>query len=403
MRSETELDSKNSLSHVPHFPPMPQSEPLCLSGVWRMDSPEQADRVLSGKEPGYVYRRDGHPNATSLENKLKSLHHADHAVLTAQGMSAIALVALAYLKPGDRVLLGQPLYGRTSVLFKKDFAKWGIVCEDVHATHMPAWEAAFKTPARLVIIETITNPCLSVPDIEAVARLAHACWGPGTVDDGALVLVDNTFATPSLCKPLDLGADLVMESLTKFVCGHSDALLGLLCGSNALWGPILPTVSSFGFTSSPLDCWLTHRGLASLDVRMAHASESALQLAKTLSAHQAIDRMNYPGLEAYENHEIAKRQFAGRFGNMVTFSLRGGLDAAIKFIRAVSKDIPFCPSLGESQTTLSHPCSTSHRSLTAEQLHPLGIDGGTIRLSVGLESADWVIQAIRKALDAVPR
>ncbi len=368
----------------------PQTEPLHLSGVWRMETTEQADALLAGKADGFVYRREGHPNATSLAEALRVVHDADESIVTAQGMSAIAIASMALLKPGDRVLLGQPLYGRTSFFIKKDLARWGILFEDVQVTDTNAWIQAFRKPARMAIIETITNPRLNVPDIESIARIAHQFGGRATSESGTVVLVDNTFATPVLCQPLALGADLVMESLSKFVCGHADAMLGLLCGRREVWDRIRQTMVSFGMTSSPLDCWLTQRGLASLPVRMAHAASSAFELAKAIGDHPAIALLDYPGLPSHSDHAIAKKQFNGTFGNMLTIKLHGGLKSAQRFISAVASDIPFCPTLGEAQTTLSHPVSTSHRSYSEEHLKSLGIDGGTLRFSIGLEPNGWL-------------
>jgi cystathionine beta-lyase/cystathionine gamma-synthase len=377
---------------------IPQTEPLHLSGVWRLDSTEQADALLAGTEPGYVYRRDGHPNASSLAEALRVLHGADQAIVTAQGMSAISIAALALLKPGDRVLLGQPLYGRTSFLIKNDLARWSIDFEDVLATDMSAWKHAFRKPARLVIVETITNPRLSVPDIQSIASIAHQLGGLANSESGTVVLIDNTFATPVLCQPLSLGADLVMESLSKFVCGHADAMLGLLCGRNEVWSRIRQTMVSFGMTSSPLDCWLTQRGLASLQVRMTHAASSAMALAKQIEGHACIRVLDYPGLVTHADHDVASQQFRGSFGNMLTLTLQGGLRSAQRLMSTLSPDIPFCPTLGEAQTTVSHPCSTSHRSYSQAALHELGIDGGTLRFSIGLEPKERLVETFATGL-----
>jgi cystathionine beta-lyase/cystathionine gamma-synthase len=374
------------------FPPgVPQTEPIHLSGAWIMESTEQADALLGGAVPGFVYRRDGHPNAASLADALRIMHGADQAMVTAQGMSSISIAAMSLLKPGDRVLLGQPLYGRTSFFIKNDLGRWGIQFEDVDVTDFDAWKSALDKPARMVILETITNPRMSVPDIESICKLIHQAHGPAIAESGPVVMVDNTFATPALCQPLALGADLVVESLSKFVCGHADAMLGLLCGRNEIWGRMRQTMVSFGMTSSPLDCWLTHRGLASLNVRMAHAAASANELAHAIAGHPRVQAIDYPGLADHPDHQIAKKQFNGSFGNMLSIHLKGGLSSAQRFITAVADDIPFCPTLGEAQTTLSHPMSTSHRSYSPELLQSLGISGGTLRFSIGLEPTSSLI------------
>jgi cystathionine beta-lyase/cystathionine gamma-synthase len=192
-----------------------------------------------------------------------------------------------------------------------------------------------------------------------------------------------------------------MESLSKFVCGHADAMLGFLCGHKAVWHRIKQTMVSFGMTSSPLDCWLTQRGLASLPVRMAHAASSAKAVAEAIQGHASIDLLDYPGLTSHPEHALAKKQFGDSFGNMLTLRLHGGLRSAQRLISAVAPNIPFCPTLGEAQTTLSHPCSTSHRSYTDEALSSLGITGGTVRFSIGLEPTDWLIEKLIEGLDVV--
>lgn len=369
----------------------PQSEPIELTGVWQIDDPKSADGILSGAEPGYVYRRDGHPNATSLGGILRRIHQADEAILTAQGMSALAAAALAILSPGDSVVIGQPVYGKSTYLFATEMARWNIRVLQVPANDEAAWIKALSEGPKLALIETITNPRMSVPDI---AWIAKHCRSAGTV-----LMVDNTFATPLLCQPLNLGADLVMESLTKLVCGHSDAMLGLLCGRKEVWSRIASVVSTFGLASSPLDCWLTRRGLATLPVRLDVACKNAQHLAEGLSNHPSIQSIDYPGLTSHPHHEIARRQFQGRFGNMMTIHLSEHLfNDATSFIRKIRASVPFCPSLGENQTTLSHPASTSHRAFSPAELSSMGISQRTLRISVGIEDTDWLLTQFLNAL-----
>jgi cystathionine beta-lyase/cystathionine gamma-synthase len=357
-----------------------------------MDSIEQADALMSGRESGFIYRRDGHPNASSLEDVLRVWHGADHAVTTAQGMSAMSAAMLSLLEPGDEVLLGQPLYGKTSYLVKRELSRWGILSRDVELLNEDAWKQALGPSVKLVVIESITNPRMMVPDIERICNILK-----GYRND-IVVLVDNTFATPILCKPLKLGADLVMESLSKFACGHGDVMLGLLAGKDSVWPRVRSVISAFGLASSPMDCWLTTRGLATLPVRMKHASNVAMILAQRLEDHPAIVGIDYPGLESSPSHKIAKRTLHGSFGNMLTLHLRGGQAKANEFIQAIRGSIPFCPSLGDAKTTLSHPASTSHRSFSAVELEQIGVKGGTIRISCGLEEPEPLFQAIRTAL-----
>ena len=378
----------------------PISEPIQLAGVWEMDSIEQADSILGGREAGFVYRRDGHPNAASLEVALRRMHKADQCIVTAQGMSAISAACLAVLKPGDKVLLGQPLYGKTSYLVKKELSRWGVESEDVEVCDLDSWNKALSPTVRMVVLETITNPRLSVPDLPSIITLVKS------VSKEIVVMVDNTFATPELCQPISLGADLVMESLSKFVCGHGDVMLGMLAGTDAIWDRIRPVVSAFGLASSPLDCWLTTRGLATLSVRMKHASQLAMHLALKLEHHAALETVDYPGLTSSPSHLTAKRLLNGRYGNMVTIHLKKMPARDLKtqaqlFIERISNTVPFCPSLGDAKTTLSHPASTSHRSYASADLARIGVHEGTLRFSCGLEEPDEIAHAIQAALDSL--
>lgn len=378
----------------------PISEPIQLAGVWEMDSIDQADSILGGRATGFVYRRDGHPNAASLEGSLRRMHRADHCIVTAQGMSAISAACLAILKPGDKVLLGQPLYGKTSYLVKKELSRWGVESKDVDVCDLDSWNRTLSPTVRMVVLETITNPRLSVPDLQSIITLVKS------VSKEIVIMVDNTFATPVLCQPIPLGADLVMESLSKFVCGHGDVMLGMLAGTEAVWDRIRPVVSAFGLASSPLDCWLTTRGLATLPVRMKHASQLAMQLASKLEHHAALEMIDYPGLKSSTSHLTATRLLKGCYGNMVTIHLKKmpsrDLSAQAQlFMERVSHAVPFCPSLGDAKTTLSHPASTSHRSYADAELASIGVHAGTLRFSCGLEEPDEIVPAIEAALNSL--
>jgi cystathionine beta-lyase/cystathionine gamma-synthase len=349
--------------------------------------------MLAGKLPGYVYQRDGHPNAWLLAEKCKQLHGADRAAIAASGMGALAAALLSQLQAGDHCVVGSRAYGKTHVLFGAEASRLGIEMTAVNTCDLKATEAAFKPNTKLLLAETIANPLLEVADIAALAEMAHR--------RRAALLIDNTFASPILCRPLALGADLVMESLTKTMNGHSDVILGLLCGREAAFERVPAVISAWGLSSSPFDCWLAERGLATAALRIERACENALAAAELLqSQKQHVDRVHYPGLPTHQQHALAKMQLAGRFGTIVSFNLAGGRPAADAFI-AAAKQIPFCPSLGELSTTLSHPETTSHRGLTADQRAALGITGGTIRLSVGTESAEFIREALNQGLASI--
>jgi cystathionine beta-lyase/cystathionine gamma-synthase len=369
--------------------PRPHAPPLHLSSVWECESPAQADRLLAGQEQGYVYRRDGHPNADSLAELCCRLHEVERGIATASGMAAIAAAVLATVRSGEHVLYSNRLYGKTAHFIAGELARLGVESSAVDMSNLTAMQQAIHGNTRLVIAETIANPRLEVVDIAALAEIAHR--------GNARLLIDNTFATPYVCRPAAFGADLVMESLTKMMNGHSDVVLGFLGGEQTAWDRIPGVVSTWGFGSSPLDCWLAQRGLGTLSLRMERACANALRVAERLAAEKQVERVDYPGLSSHPQHALAAKQFGNRFGSLATFHLRGGIEAANRFI-ASARRIPFCPSLGELATTLSHPESTSHRGLAPQVRQSLGITGGTIRLSVGIEPLEEIDSALDEAL-----
>ena len=389
MPSEKPDDICPRLDFLPAQPTRPASPPIFAASVYRCDSPEHAEKLLAGEMPGYVYSRDGHPNAELLAEKCRELHGAARAAVCGSGMSALAVAALAQLATGDHLLVSDQLYGRSSQLLTSELGRLGITGTLVDTCDLTATKAAFTPSTRLVVVETITNPLLRVSHLAALAELSHT--------KGARLLVDNTFASPVLCRPMELGADLVVESLTKIMSGHSDVLLGLLCGRDDCWSRVPLVLSAWGLSSSPFDCWLAARGLGTLALRIERAAANALAAAGFLSTQGNVSLVHYPGLPAHPDHELAQRQLSGRFGHVVTFNLTGGRPAAERFI-ASARRIPFCPSLGDLSTTLSHPASTSHRALSPESREALGISEGTIRLSVGIESAEAVIEALKEGL-----
>ena len=371
--------------------PTPHAPPIYLSSVYKCDSPAQADATLGGELPGYVYARNGHPNASMLAEHCRQLHGSAHAEITATGMAALSTALLAILSTGDHVVLGDPLYGVSSKLITSELTRLGIGSTAVDACDLSAVRAALRPETKLLVVETIGNPLMRVIDIRELATIAR--------EHGALLLVDNTFATPMVCRPLELGAHIVMESLTKLMNGHGDVLLGLLCCDESLAPRIHSTAVTWGMSASPFDCYLALRGLGTLHLRAERACANALAAAEFLSHQPAVSAVYYSGLPQSQDHAVAASQFDGSFGYMLSFDLTGGREAAERFITAARR-ITFCPSLGELCTTLSHPESTSHRLLTPAQREEVGIGGGLIRLSLGCESATAVCEALAEGLAA---
>lgn len=379
----------------------PSSPPIQLATVHACRTTSEADYLLEEPGRGYVYQRDGHPNADDLARSCAELHGGEEASITSSGMAALASVVLAHLTQGDHVVASEQLYGKTFSLLESEGARFGIECTRTDINDLETFRSAFRPNTKLVVIETISNPQLRVAQIDALARISR--------EAGALLLVDNTFATPAVCQPLTLGADLVMESLTKLMNGHGDVTLGCVVGAAAVMSRMHDVVTTWGLGADPFSCWLAGRGLKTLSLRVEQANRTALQVAEFLDSQAAVTQVDFPGLVSHPDHDLAKRilrettldarNSASLFGNMVTFRLAGGEQSADRLF--ASTDIPFFPSLGDTSTSFSHPVSTSHRRIAPEMRQRLGIDGGTVRLSVGIESSEWVIQALGKGLVAL--
>lgn len=376
--------------------PSPHAPPLVLASVWQMDSPAQAASILAGQATGYAYRRDGHPNADQLVDQLKRLHQADWAILTAQGMSSLAALAMATLEPGDLVLLAQPLYGRTSTLFEGELARFGIRTMSLPAVDLPQWKEALRGSPKMAIAETVGNPRMTIPPIHSIAELCR--------DAGTSLVIDNTLASGSLCQPLKHGAHWVVESLGKVVCGHSDAMVGMIAGNGPIPARLRGVVSTFGMASSPMDCWLTSRGLQTLPLRLERASRNAMALASRFQNHPAVERIDYPGLPDHPQHAIAQQLFGNQLsGFMLGMELAGDMSTVERFFQSLSPEVPFCPSLGEIETTVSHPWTTSHRTVPQEVKASLGIREGLVRISCGVEPPETLVERFAAALDQVAK
>ena len=304
-------------------------------------------------------------------------------------MAAIAATLLALTSQGDHVIISEGLYGKTTTLVSRELVRFGVTHDGFDPANLETLKTLITARTRLILVETISNPLLGVSDLEAIAGVAR--------EGGVPLLVDHTFA-PLLCRPIELGATFVMHSVTKLIGGHSDLTSGVVVGPSKQIGMIQAVASTFGQTGNPFESWLALRGLSTLSLRSDRASATALDLAVRLEAHPKITRVLYPGLPSHPDHELSRRQFPNGFGAMVTFDV-GGREQANTLIRSLHH-VPFAPSLGDVQTTLSHPCSTSHRGQDPEILKRLGITPGLIRLSVGLEDTDDLWADFEQALQA---
>jgi len=375
------------------LPPLGESTPLVpplyQSSVYTLPDLDALDRILNGEAPGFIYARDAHPNARQLANQLAVLEGGTWAVICGSGMAAISAIFLASLKHGDRVVASSRLYGRTTQLLGQEMDRFGVKTDFVDCNDIELVREALDLPAKVLFVETLSNPLLRLVDITLLASLARA--------RGCTLVVDNTFATPVLTRPLDLGADVVMESLTKMLGGHSDVTLGALSGRGDLLTQVSAAVSIWGLAANPFDCWLAERGLATLSLRMKAASENALALADWLAVQKHVTRVIYPGRPDHPDYDLARRVLTGGFGNMLCFELHGGRPAVNRFLQR-APGIPFSPSLGHTTTTLSHPATTSHRYVSPAQRKRQGISDGLIRLSVGVEDVRQIEEEMSRGL-----
>ena len=343
-----------------------------------------------GQHKGYDYARTAHPTRRALERNLASLEGADFGLCFSSGMAATSTVIEA-LSSGDHVLCGNDLYGGTYRAFTKVFARFGMTFSFVDATGLAAVAAAFTPKTRLVWVESPSNPLLKIADLRALAELAHA--------RGAKLVVDNTFASPALQRPLALGADVVVHSTTKYLGGHSDVVGGaILTSDEALHDEYRFLQNAVGAVPGPLDCFLLLRGAKTLPLRMERHCANAMIVAKHLLGHPEISKVHYPGLAAHAGHEIAKAQMCG-FGGMISFELRGDVERA-KRMASSCRIFSLAESLGGVESLIGHPASMTHGSIPREERLKAGLVDGLIRLSVGIEDAADLTADLDSALAA---
>jgi cystathionine gamma-lyase len=343
--------------------------PVYLTSTYVQDWPE--------KHKGYDYARTVHPTREALQKNLASLEGAAFGLCFASGMAATSTVIEA-LSSGDHVLCGNDLYGGTYRVFTKVFARFGVTFSFVDTTDLKAVEAAFTPKTKLVWIETPSNPLLKITDIRAIAKLAH--------DKKSKVVVDNTFASPALQRPLSLGADVVVHSTTKYLGGHSDVVGGaILTSDEALYKEYKFLQNAVGAVPGPLDCFLLLRGTKTLAIRIERHCQNAAIVAKYLLSHPEVSKVYYPGLPTHEGHKTAKGQMSG-FGGMISFELRGDVERAKRMISSC-QIFSLAESLGGVESLIGHPASMTHGSIPREERLKAGLSDGLIRLSVGIEDA----------------
>lgn len=366
--------------------------PIYKTSTFVFDSAEQGGRRFALEEGGYIYSRLGNPTNSQLEEKVAILEGAEACVSTASGIGAITSALWTALKAGDHVVASKTLYGCTYAMFNHGMSRYGVEVTFVDASNLDEVKAAMKANTKVVYLETPANPDLKLIDIKAVSEIAHTV-------EGCIVMVDNTFCTPYIQRPIEHGADVVVHSATKYLNGHGDVLAGFVAGKL----DFINQVRLFGIKDmtgsvlSSFDAYLVIRGMKTLQVRMDRHCKNAMEVAKFLEAHENVVKVNYPGLESFPQYDLAKRQM-DQPGGMIAFEVKGGLEAGKKLLNSLELCV-LAVSLGDCETLIQHPASMTHSPYTPEERAEAGISEGLIRISVGLEDAEDIIADLKQGLD----
>ncbi len=379
-----------------HFGYNPQDEhgaltpPLHLTSTYAFETAEAGGEIFAGEREGFVYSRVGNPTTDLLERRIANLEGAEAALATSSGMGAITALFWTYLESGDEIITDLTLYGCTFALFSHGFSRFGIKVTHIDMTDPANLESAINDKTKFVYFETPANPNMRIVDIAAISRIAHA--------SGAQVIVDNTYATPIITRPIELGADFVVHSATKYLGGHGDLLAGIVVGrlEQMIEVRTIGIKDMTGAVISPFNSMLILRGLKTLELRMERHSANAMEIAQMLAAHTAVDWVNYPGLESFTQHDLATRQMS-MFGGIIAFEVKGGFDAGNRVMYALNM-ITRAVSLGDAETLIQHPASMTHITYTEEERAAHGISEGLVRISAGLENVDDILAALQRAL-----
>ena len=370
--------------------------PLHLTSTFLFETAEEGGARFAGEADGHIYSRISNPTLDLLERRVADLEGAEAGLACASGMGAITSSLWALLSPGDELIVDKTLYGCTFSFMRHSLTKFGIELTHVDMRDPQNLADAISSKTRVVFFETPANPNMRLVDIETTAKIAH--------DAGAIVVVDNTYASPMITRPVSLGADLVVHSATKYLGGHGDLIGGIAVGSAELITEIrmVGMKDMTGAAMAPFNAMLILRGLKTLEIRMTRHTESAMEIAHWLESHASVTRVYYPGLLSFEQHELAAKQMA-QFGGMIAFEVVGGIEGGIAFMNEL-KMIGRAVSLGDAESLIQHPASMTHSTYTPEEREEHGISDGLIRLSVGLENCQDILADLTAALQTcLPR
>lgn len=375
---------KNKASHA-------LNPPIFMTSTFTFDDTEHVRKVMNFESDDYVYTRGNNPSLRDFETRMTSLENGLGAVAFASGMAAISTTLFSMLKPGDKALYHKTLYGSSHTVLKKMLPAYGVETEMLDMSDFDMLQVKLVEGVKVVYFETPCNPTLEILDIKAISELAHRF--------GAKVIVDNTFATPYLQRPLDLGADVVVHSATKYISGHGDVVAGVAVANDSDYIMTLKFdyMCEFGGVLSPFNAWLLLRGLKTLAVRMRQHEANAVQVAHFLDGHENVERVYYPGLENHKGHKLAKEQMDG-FGAVLAFEVKGDLQTAKKVVDSV-KLAKLAVSLGDCETLIELPAAMTHLGYDHKQLESFGLSERMIRLSVGIENVKDIIEDLKQALE----
>ncbi len=365
------------------------SIPIFATSSYVFKSAEEAALRFSGQKPGNIYSRFNNPTVTAFQERLALMEKGERCLAFSSGMAAIMAVGMGLLKAGDHVVCSRGVFGNTVLMFQNYFGKFGVETDFVDLIDAAAWEAAIKPNTRFLFLETPSNPLTEIADISVLADIAHK--------HGCLLIVDNCFCTPVLQKPLELGADIVVHSATKYIDGQGRCVGGaVVANEEIIEKHIYPYLRTGGATMSPFNAWVFLSGLETLAVRMKAHCDNAFELAKWLEQQAGVAKVHYPGLQSHAQHELAKRQ-QSYFGGIVSFELTGGKEHAWKLIDATEM-LSITANLGDVKTTITHPATTTHGRLAPEVRAAAGIKDGLVRVSVGLENVEDIKKDISRGL-----
>lgn len=365
--------------------------PIYQSSTFAFKNAAHGAALFAGDEEGYIYTRIGNPTIGALENNVAELENGYKGIATSSGLGAVSTVFLALMSANDHIISTDSVYGPSRGLIENHLSRFGVSASFINTSRLEDIQAAFRPQTRILFIETPSNPSMQVTDIKAAADMAHA--------HGCLLVVDNTFASPYLQRPLDLGADVVLHSVTKFLNGHADIVGGvIITKTKDLYRRIRPLMVNLGCNMDPHQAYLVLRGIKTLGIRMERAQQNAMVIARWLENDPRVAWVRYIGLESHPQHELAKKQMSG-FGSMISFELKGGLEAGRQLMDRVRLAI-LAVSLGGVETLIEHPASMTHAGMSREDRQAAGIGDGLVRYSVGIEDVKDLIADLKQALEA---